>query len=176
MLPTTLACALLGAVIAPAGAAALCTDPQQIRAVAERFIASLAAPGTTVHAVAGRLDDRLTLSRCAGELTPSLPAGATVRPRTAVAVRCPDAGGWTIHVPVTVEVDATVLVARRALSRGEVPAAVDLEPATRRVPGLGTQYVSSPADLSGRRLRRPVATGQPVPVDALDAPVVVERG
>lgn len=152
------------------------TDPQEIRVVAERFVASLGAPGSTVHAVAGHLDPRLNLAPCVEELTPYLPTGAAVRPRTMVGVRCPAAGGWSIFVPVAVESDAAVLVARRTLSRGEIPGAGDVEAVTRRVPGLGAQFPASLADLSGRRLRRAVAAGQPVPADALAAPVLVERG
>lgn len=152
------------------------TDPQEIRVVAERFVASFGAPGSTVHAVAGHLDPRLNLAPCVEELTPYLPTGAAVRPRTMVGVRCPAAGGWSIFVPVAVESDAAVLVARRTLSRGEIPGAGDVEAVTRRVPGLGAQFPASLADLSGRRLRRAVAAGQPVPADALAAPVLVERG
>ena len=152
------------------------TDPQQIRAAAERFVTGLGAPGSTVHAAAGHLDPRLNLAPCVEELTPYLPTGAAVRPRTMVGVRCPAAGGWSIFVPVVVESDAPVLVARRTLSRGEIPGVGDVDAVTRRVPGLGTQFPASLADVSGRRLRRAVAAGQPVPADALAAPVLIERG
>ncbi len=152
------------------------TDPQQIRAAAERFVTGLGTPGSTVHAAAGHLDPRLNLAPCVEELTPYLPTGAAVRPRTMVGVRCPAAGGWSIFVPVVVESDAPVLVARRTLSRGEIPGVGDVDAVTRRVPGLGTQFPASLADVSGRRLRRAVAAGQPVPADALAAPVLIERG
>jgi flagella basal body P-ring formation protein FlgA len=152
------------------------TDPQEIRQVAERFVAGLGTPGSTVHAVAGHLDPRLNLAPCVGVLTPYLPTGAAVRPRTVVGVRCPAAGGWSIFVPVAVESEAAVLVAKRTLSRGETPAAGDVEAVTRRVPGLGAQFPSRLADVSGRRLRRAVAAGQPLAADALAAPTLVERG
>lgn len=164
------------ALAAPLHAGPNRVDAREIQAVAERFVVAQAAPGTTVHATAGRLDERLRLAPCAGDLTPHLAPGAVVRPRTSVGVRCPDAGGWSILVPVTVESEVAVLVARRTLSRGEVPTAGDLEAATRRVPGLGTQYAVRPTDVVGRRLRRPVAAGQPVTSDALEPPVLVARG
>ena len=161
---------------AAAPAAISRTDPEEIRQTAERYVRTLGTPGTVVHATAGRLDPRLNLIACAGDLTPALPAGAEVRARTVVTVRCPDAGGWSIVVPVEVETDVAVLVARRPLNRGELPAEADLEIATRRVGGLGTQYLTRTADISGRRLRHPLAPGQPVTADALATPVLVERG
>lgn len=166
--------ALACAITAPA--AVLRADPEQIRAAAERYVASLGPAGTVVHATAGRLDPRLDLPGCAGVLTPFLSPGATIRPRMTVGVRCPDAAGWSIYVPVKVESDAGVLIARRSLSPGEVPAPGDLERVQRRIPGLGTQYLTSAADINGRRLRRPVAAGAPVPTDALSAALLVQRG
>ena len=173
------ACVIIGgalALSAPLHAGPNRVVAREIQAVAERFVVAQATPGTNVHAVAGRLDERLRLAPCAGELTPQLAPGAVVRPRTSVGVRCPDAGGWSIFVPVAVESEVAVLVARRTLSRGEVPSAGDLEAVTRRVPGLGTQYAVRLADVVGRRLRRPVAAGQPVANDALEPPVLVARG
>ncbi len=162
----------------PAGGAATLSraDPEQIRALAERYVTGLGPPGGVVHAAAVRLDPRLALPACAGELTPSLPPGAGIRPRVAVTVRCGDTGGWSLVVPVDVATDLAVLVARRPLNRGEMPAAADLEVATRRLPGIGTQYVTRMADTEGRRLRHPLGAGQPLTADALAAPVLVERG
>jgi flagella basal body P-ring formation protein FlgA len=161
---------------APCAAAPGTTNPQQIRAVAERFIEGFGTAEATVQATAGPLDPRLTLAGCAGELTPFLPPGATVKARTTVGVRCPDAGGWSIYVPVAVETDTRLAVARRSLARGEMPSPNDLDWVSRKVPGLPTQFLARPADTGGRRLRRPVAAGAVIPIDALAAPVLVERG
>jgi flagella basal body P-ring formation protein FlgA len=161
---------------ATAEAAARRMETREIRATVEHFVASQARPGVAVQAVADRLDERLALPACVGELTPYLAPGAVVRPRTSVGVRCPDPGGWSIFVPVTVTADVPVLVAKRTLSRGEVPATGDLLAVTRRVPGLGARFPADAADIVGHRLRRAVAAGQPVPADALEPPVLVARG
>lgn len=161
---------------ASCAAASGTTDSQQIRAVAERFIEGFGTPEATVNATAGALDARLALAACAGELTPFLPSGASVKPRTTVGVRCPDAGGWSIYVPVVVESTTKLAVARRSLARGEMPSPADLDSVSRTVPGLPTQFLARPADTGGRRLRRPVAAGDPIPIEALAAPVLVERG
>ena len=86
---------------ATAEAAARRMETREIRATAEHFVASQARPGVAVQAVADRLDERLALPACVGELTPYLAPGAVVRPRTSVGVRCPDPGGWSVFVPVT---------------------------------------------------------------------------
>lgn len=167
----------LGLVFAsPLAAAVTRTNPADIRLAAERYVASLAPAGTIVHATAGHLDERLTLAPCAGELTPFLSAGAAVKARTTVGVRCPGQGGWSIYVPVTVESEAPLVVAKRSLSRGEVPSPADLDLVSRRVAGFPTQYLSRASDIAGRRLRRPVAAGEPIADDALAAPILVERG
>lgn len=152
------------------------TDPELIRSTAERYVGRLSAGDVKVRATAGRLDERLNLAPCVGELTPSLPAGAAVRAKTLIAVRCTAAGGWTIYVPVAVESDATVLVARRALARGEAPLPADLEAVRRTVPGLPTGFPAAAADLMGRRLRRPLAAGEILAGDLLAPALLVKRG
>jgi flagella basal body P-ring formation protein FlgA len=171
--------AVVGVALIAANAAqgaAFRTEPDQIRAAAEAHIVGLGGGATTVHATAGRLDPRLNLAPCVGELTPFLPAGATIRPRTVVGVRCEGPSGWSIYVPVTVESDAQVLIARRSLARGVVPSPADLEATLRRVPGLAAQFPATAADIGSRRLRRAVAAGEILAADALAPTLLVDRG
>jgi len=156
-------------------AAAQTTDPAQIRRVAEQFVAGLAPGHDSVFVTAGHLDRRLNLPACAGELTASLSAGTQVKPRTLVGVRCLSPA-WSIYLPVTVETEARVLLARRPLRRGEVPQAGDFDVGTRRIPGLSSGYVTEPALLGTRRLRRSVPAGEPLPADALESLPLVRRG
>lgn len=151
------------------------TDPEQIRGAATRLVADRAAGAGDVFVTAGYLDPRLALARCAGELTPFLPPGAGIRARTTVGVRC-DAPAWSVYLPVAVESDAPVLIARRPLRRGEVPLATDFQPGRRRVPGLASGFVADAAGLGRHRLRRPVVTGEALSTDALEVPPVVRRG
>jgi len=169
----------LGAVaLAPAvhaAASAAFTDPAQIRRTAEQFVAGMAGDAGRVSATAGHLDQRLRLPACAGELTPFLSPGAAVRARTTVGVRC-EAPAWSIYLPVAVESEAPVLVARRPMRRGEVPTGADVDVARRRVPGLASAFVSDVETLGLRRLRRPVAAGDVLAGDMLESPPLVRRG
>lgn len=150
------------------------TDPGRIRRVAEDFVSRM-GNGGEVFASAGHLDARLRLPACAGELTPFLSPGAAVRARTTVGVRC-GAPAWTIYLPLSVESEAPVLIARRAMRRGEVPAAADFEQARRRVPGLAGDFVADPTMLGMHRLRRAIAAGQPLACAMLESPPLVRRG
>jgi flagella basal body P-ring formation protein FlgA len=128
MRQTAVAALLVGAA-APAtsaGADGAYTEPARIRGTAEQFVARLAGDEQRVFATARHLDARLRLAACAGELTPFLSPGATVRARTLVGVRCGDPA-WSVYLPVAVETEASVLVAGPPRRRGAVPrgAAVD---------------------------------------------------
>ena len=161
--------------VANRAAADAAAEPAQISRAAEQFVAGLAGDRASVSVTAGHLDRRLNLPRCAGELTPFLPAGTQVKPRTMVGVRCPSPA-WSIYLPVTVETEARVLLARRPMRRGEVPQAGDFDVGTRRVPGLVNGYVTELAALGTRRLRRAVPAGEPLPADALESLPLVRRG
>lgn len=158
-----------------AGAAGALTEPAQIRRAAEHFITQLAEGDGGVHATAGHLDARLRLPACAGELTPFLSPGATVRARTMVGVRCA-APAWTVHLPVVVESDSPVLVTRRPMRRGEVPTAADVETARRRVPGLASAFVADVTWLGEKRLRRSVGAGEALAAGMFESPPLVRRG
>jgi flagella basal body P-ring formation protein FlgA len=151
------------------------TDPAQIRQAAERFVAGIADGRGTLHATAGHLDARLRLPACAGELTPFLSPGAVVRARTTVGIRCA-APAWSVYLPVSVESEAPVLVARRSLRRGEVPLAADFDRSQRRVPGLAQDFAAEPEALAGQRLRRPLAAGELLATNMLERPPLVQRG
>lgn len=151
------------------------TDPAQIRSAAERFVTGLAGDDSGATATAGHLDPRLRLPACAGQLTPFLSPGATVRARTMVGVRCASPA-WSVYLPVTVESEARVLVARRSMRRGEVPTAADVEVARRRVPGLASEFLVEGAELGRWRLRRPIGAGEALAGDMLESPPLVRRG
>ena len=160
---------------ATAHASGAFTEPAQIRQAAEQFVAAVAGGRGAVHATAGHLDARLRLPACVGELTPFLSPGAVVRARTTVGVRCVSPA-WSVYLPVSVESEAPVLVARRALRRGEVPLAADFDRSQRRVPGLAAEFVADPQALGGLRLRRAVAAGELLATNMLELPPLVRRG
>jgi flagellar basal body P-ring formation protein FlgA len=150
---------------------------ESIQKAAESYVrAQLPATRGKYFVTATRLDSRLRLASCATPLDAFVANNGTVQTRTTVGVRCTDVGGWTVYVPVAVEVEAPVLVLRRALARRARVEALDVELQTRRLPGISSNFLHDVSTLQGRRLRRALAAGTPLTTDVLDRDVLVQRG
>lgn len=121
----------------------------------------------------GRLDPRLQLADCPAPLAArtASDSGSAL----SVEVRC-DALGWKLFVPVTVRVQVPVLVANRALMRGETPSAADVRIETRERGSLGPAWIGSVDQLQGRVLVRPLAPGSLLVPGAFAASKTVQRG
>ena len=139
--------------------------------------AALSAARTQVSAAAelsaGRLDERLRLPACPAPLNAQVLSanGAAL----SVEVRC-DVAGWKLFVPVSVREQVTVLVAARALTRGQSLTAADVQIQTRERSGLGLAWIGSLEQVQGQVMQRPVTAGA-VLVPALLAPArLVKRG
>jgi flagella basal body P-ring formation protein FlgA len=154
------------------------TEPlSQIRSAAQSYVRSQLPPGSGESTITvGALDSRLRLARCSAAPNASLPAGMTLQARVTVSVTCAGPTHWTVYVPVTVETRTDVLVLRHAVARDAhlVPADVTVE--TRTTAGPGTAYLSTPAELSGRTVRRPLAAGTILGVDMFSPDLIVRRG
>jgi len=150
---------------------------ESIQAAAENYVrGQLPETRGKYYVTASRLDARLRLADCAQNLDAFVANNGSVQTRTTVGVRCPDAGGWTIYVPVAVEVEAQVLVLRRPLARRARVEALDVELQVRRLPGISTNFLNDFSTLQGRRLRRALSAGTPLTTDVLDRDVLVQRG
>lgn len=148
-----------------------------IQKAAESYVhAQLPQTRGKYYVSAAHLDARLRLAACEQSLDAFIANNGALQPRTTVGVRCAHTGGWTVYVPVAVEVEAPVLVLRRALARRARIEALDVELQTRRLPGISTNFLNDVSTLQGRRLRRALAAGTPLTADVLDRDVLVQRG
>ena len=148
-----------------------------IQSAAESYVRSqLPETRGKYYVTASRLDARLRLADCAGKHETFVANNGSVQTRTTVGVRCPDVGGWTVYVPVAVEVEAQVLVLRRPLARRARIEALDVELQVRRLPGISSNFLNDITTLQGRRLRRALSAGTPLTSDVLDRDVLVQRG
>lgn len=143
---------------------------------AESEIRSVAgATASHLSLTASPLDPRLRLPACDQPLHAFIPDNQ-VRAHTTVGVRCEGSVRWTIYTSIAVETEAAVLIARYALPRDANLAASDVQLATRRVPGLLDSYLTDVAAAAGQRLKRPVAAGEPLTVEALAPALLIRRG
>ena len=139
--------------------------------------AAATAGGTQsrIEVVVGEIDPRLQLAPC-GRTEVFLPAGARFWGRTFAGIRCVEGASWSINIAVTVRVFGPALVAAKALAAGASIQADDVRSAevewTREAQGV----VTTPAQFDQRVLARPIASGQPIPLNALRAPQAVGQG
>jgi flagellar basal body P-ring formation protein FlgA len=163
-------------VTAPAGAAGQ-LDPAAISAVAQSAVrAQAGSAGAALLLQAAPLDPRLRIAACDRPLEGFVTGDGQLHNQTMVGVRCTGSVRWTLYTTVTVQSQADVLVARRALERDAELTAADFQLENRRVPGALGAYVTDPATLAGQRLRRPLAGGEPLSVDALAPAFLIHRG
>ncbi len=169
----TLALSLPAAAQAPAG-----TGADSVRLFVQREASSALAAaggGVRIDVTVGQLDPRLQLAPCA-RIEPFIPSGARLWGRANVGLRCVEGATWSVLLPVTVRVYGPALVATRPLSPQAPIAQEDVQTAdvewTREPQGV----VTDAQQLANRVLQRPIALGQPIPLVALRAPMVISQG
>jgi flagellar basal body P-ring formation protein FlgA len=166
-------------VTAPAGAAgtARLLDPAAISAAAQSAVrAQAGGAGGALLLQSAPLDPHLRIAACDRPLEGFVTGDGQLHNQTMVGVRCPGSVRWTLYTSVTVQSQAEVLVARRALERDAELTPADFALENRRVPGALGAYVTDVAALAGQRLRRPLTGGEPLTVDALAPAFLIHRG
>lgn len=151
---------LLLALIASASTALADTPPEQLRAAAEQAVrAQYGAAGSRVVIMPTPLNARLHLAACAHALQTRLPNRQGTPSRVAVAVSCAGSPGWTIQVPVQMQVFRQVLVTSHPLARGDIAGPADVHTEERDVVRLGYGYIESLDQITGHSLARPLIGG-----------------
>ena len=123
----------------------------------------------------GRVDDRLALPACAA-LNTFNPPGARAWGHTTVGVRCDGPLQWQIHVPAQIIVNGIYLTTSRALGAGHAITAADLTPASADIAQLPAGVATQLEQVLGKTMANSLAAGQPLRLDALRAPLVVQQG
>ena len=159
----------------PAQVPAAVEPVADIREAARSYVQNLLKDSGVNTVTAGLLDQRLRLAHCGEPLATALPPGAGVQARVTVAVSC-GSPRWSIFVPVMVESSVPVLVLRHAVDRGARLVADDVTLDSRKLAGPGTAYLSAPAELGGRVVRRPLAAGSALTADMFMAETLVHLG
>ena len=151
------------AAIALLGAASVShadTTPADLRAAAEQAVrAQYGTAGSRVVIVPTPLNARLRLAGCPHALQTRLPMRQGTPSRVAVAVSCAGSPGWTIQVPVQMQVFRNVLVTNHPLARGDMPGPGDVHTEERDVARLGYGYIESLDQILGHSLGRPLIAG-----------------
>lgn len=129
-------------------------------------------PGKVAYKVE-EIDRRIVLPECS-KLEAFLPAGGKLIGKTAVGVRCNEAQGWSISVPVQIRVSINLLVSARQLPPGHTLQEEDL--AAQPAEAAQSGGITDARRVTGKVLRYGIAAGQVLREDMLRAPYSVVQG
>lgn len=164
--------ALLTLVALPAVAG---SDP--VSAFAQQWLVQqYSAPGSRVTAQAAPVDPRLALADCRGMMVASLPPNLPPRPRMSVEVRCTAGAGWSVRIPVSLQIFRDVLVTNHPLQRGDGIRPGDVRSESRDITRLGYGYFDRLDQIAGRSLARPLPPGSVLTPSALGGRDMVRAG
>lgn len=132
-----------------------------------------AYPGTQARARMGLVDWRLRLPACPQPVF-FLPAGSRLWGNGSVGARCEGEVRWSLYLTYENRLRGPGLIATRPLPIRHLPAPDDLHPGQ-------LDYTQSPDRYlrdfpPGARLSRPLAAGQPLLIDGLELPDVIQAG
>jgi flagella basal body P-ring formation protein FlgA len=174
------ALALCLALPCPAGAAQAPDAMQSLDSVLAAAKQALqdhyAQPGSRIVVTGEPLDSRLQLAACQQPLRAIISDQAQARPRVSVPVQCPDPDGWSVRVPLRLQLFRSVLVTSRALLRGDGIGGTDVHAEERDVTRLGYGYIENFQQIAGRSLARPLARDAVLSPAALGGRRMVRAG
>ena len=155
-------------------------DPERIRSLAEahalEVARSVAPRGARLSAEAARLDPRLRLAACPVVPETFSAPGTGLSAVTSVGVRCAASPGWSLYVPVEVEIVVDVVVLAAPAAMGQTLSAADLRLEPTNIARLGGGYLTRIDDAAGRVLKRTVRPGTVLTAGLLSRPTLVKRG
>jgi flagella basal body P-ring formation protein FlgA len=126
--------------------------------------------------IAGPIEGHVRLQRCSRPVTPAVSAGAHMRDRILIELRCPGATPWHIFVPVRVVGTSPVAIAARAIVAGSVLDDKDVRIEQRDIPELPPGYLDDPTVAVGLTAARPISSGAVITNQYLLAAKAVQRG
>jgi flagella basal body P-ring formation protein FlgA len=168
--------ALLGALLSGLVMAQAARDTAPIKRTVEAWLASQSKglPGEVSYEV-GQTATSTQLTPCSN-LDVSRPAGAPAWGRGHVIVRCLDAAGWRIHVPVVIRVRSDYYVAARPILQGHTITDEDLLVQVGDLSEMPARIVTDASLAVGKMATVSVPAGAPLRSDVLRARTVVSQG
>ena len=165
---------ILGLSVLPSAQAAQ-QSVAAIRQAAETFAKQQTAHLSGQVSVTVGAIEQAQLAPCAN-LQAFLPLGAKLWGNSNIGVRCSQGAAWTVYVPVTVRVQAPVVVAARPLAGGQQLTAEDLTLQVAELTQLPAGVLSTVQEALGKVLSSGVVAGNPLRQDMLRAPILVRQG
>ena len=148
-----------------------------ILTVVENFVRSETAnlPGRVSFHL-GTVDPHLKLPACHATLEPFLPTGARLWGQSMVGVRCSEQNGWSMYVPATIKVVASVVYATRPLSHGQQVVVTDIALQETDLTQLSGGSLTAIDQAVGKTVVSNISAGQPLRQDQLRSPIIIQQG
>lgn len=105
------------------------------------------------------LDANTQLSRCTSTIDASFAKGNSPGQSNAVVLQCHSEGGWSVYVPVSIQVLSKVVAANRLISPGEIITEHDLSYEEYDKNKLYDGFFKEMSDVVGLSVVRSVSTG-----------------
>lgn len=119
------------------------------------------------------IDSRIVLQPCS-KIEAFLPAGTQLIGRVSVGVRCTEANGWSIFVPVQIRITRALLISAKPLAMGQVVREEDIARQTTET--TQNAGLTDSAKVIGKVLRYSIAAGYVLREDMLREPYSVKQG
>jgi len=145
-------------------------------AVRDFAVREVGSTSDNVRITVGRLDPRLRLAACDGELGTYFSPGSRTIGHTTVGVRCDGPKAWSLFVPLHIDRQIAVAVALQDVPSGHVVTAADVHYELRSLDRLSNGYFASNDQLLGKVTTRPLMRGATFSPSQVKNERLVRRG
>lgn len=149
-------------------------DHALLRKTADNFVKQQTAdlPGKVAYQV-DEIDSRIALRACS-RVEAFLPAGSKLIGRVSIGVRCMEANGWSLFIPVQIKITRELLISAHPLMAGQVVHEQDIARLTTETTQSGG--ITDSRQVTGKVLRYSIASGSILREDMLRAPYSIKQG
>jgi len=157
-----------------AATAAAQQDHAVLKKTAEAFVQQQTAelPGKVAYTV-GEIDRRIALRAC-GQIEAFLPSGSQLIGRVSIGVRCVEANGWSIFIPVQIRISRDLIISARPLTMWQVMREEDIARQTTEI--TQADGITDEKQVIGKVLLYSLAAGSVLRENMLRAPYSVKQG
>jgi len=121
------------------------------------------------------IDRRLKLAHC-DQLKFNLASGSHLVGKTSIRVICTEPKAWSFYVTANISRYDNIYIANGSLNRGHIIRESDVYKSRKDLAKLPFGYITNPADVIGKQLKRHVQAGRILSPSQLINPIVIKRG
>lgn len=169
---------LIGLGLLATATGALATEPEALRQQVAGFVEEFALshyPRQRINVEVNNLDSRTSLRNCDEPLDMTIHGKQSLEQRMLIRVSCTDAG-WSIYVPVKLQIFRKIAIARHVLSRGQTVTEADIDWLEQDIAPLNGSFFTRPRSVVGKRTRRNIPAGQIIKPQTLERALTVRKG